>query len=107
MGIKSKAHSVSVGKVLVDFFDFPSTGPVLDLRLKTLLLAFLENTFFQATIGPAEHEILPAHIVSNAILSPAYVGLLAQPEDRAEVIRPVADIDNPVEVFPMALEEGL
>lgn len=46
-----------LSQVLIYFFYFPCTGPVLDLTLQPFFLTFFLDPFLEAAIAPTEYDV--------------------------------------------------
>lgn len=47
------------------FFNFPSTGPVLDLTFEAFPFGFFFNTPLEATVASAEDNVLAVEMYEN------------------------------------------
>lgn len=84
-----------------NLLDLPSAGPVLNLGLEALCLSFLGYTRGEPAVAATQDEILPvvrAYQYQRSSCKAASRGKHspAHPEDRAEIVASIPDVDNPV-----------
>jgi hypothetical protein len=96
---------VSLVQSVEDLLDLPRARPVLDDALDCVRLA--GDLALEPAEAPAEHEVLAACRQCCAKWRQTARGDgPAEAEDGAEVVRAVADVDDPVKIGLVAREEG-